>query len=111
MLIPLLLLFFNTAVAKLVDPTTPLEAQTKHPSTKSTDNVLTLNAVFATPNAKSAVINGKTVYEGDSFGDYKVLTISNQAVKVEDGTGKVKTLTLFKHSWLTRSGENSNDNS
>ena len=55
---------------------------------------LKLQGIGADPKNPWAVLNGKTIFVGDSVGDFRVTEISGQTVTMKKSDGTVKTLSL-----------------
>lgn len=48
-----------------------------------------LQAIFFNPRRPSAIVNGKTVFIGDRFGEFRVATITQESVTLTNGAQKL----------------------
>jgi hypothetical protein len=55
---------------------------------------LKLQGIFYTPPQPSAIVNGKTVFVGDSVGDFTVKEITKNSVVLQNADGSEKKLTI-----------------
>jgi hypothetical protein len=55
---------------------------------------LKLQGIFYTPPQPSAIVNGKTVFLGDSVGDFTVKEITKNSVLLQNADGSEKKLTI-----------------
>ena len=82
----------SAGAENLVDPTRPPAAPSGAVSVATAE--LVLQSVLISPGRMIAIINGQTVKLGDTFGDAKVVKISESEVVLRDGNN-VQTLKLF----------------
>ena len=70
----------------LNDPTRPQPAAKKMQGAEQAGN-LVLSAIFISDAGKQAIINGKSIGEGQVIGAYKVVTISHNRVQLSSADG------------------------
>ena len=88
------LLFVNTALAALMDPTRPLIFQENAAQPLQTSD---LQAILISENRRIAIFNGQTLHLGSELGGFKVVDIEPNTVHLEGPDGKM-TLFLFNQT-------------
>ncbi len=100
------LLAISGQAETLPDPTRPAlmpdtVAGTREPGIVKNDT-LSLQSTLISPGKRSAIINGRTVVEGDAVGDAKVSEIQSDAVTLVRGEEQktIKLLPSFQRDWI-----------
>lgn len=88
-------------VKGLNDPTKPKNFTVKKLVAAATSAVqpISITAIFSSPKHHYAVIDGKTLKQGDSVREYVVKSINNQEVvlaRTQGGKTQLKTLSVFE---------------
>lgn len=86
-----MLLVASTTVAQtLVDPTRPLSYAGKGSADMAADGfpAIKVSAVFIKNSGNYAIVNGRTVYEGDTFDGITVTSVSRSGVVISGEKGQ-----------------------
>jgi len=108
----LVLISFGLSAQQLVDPTKPamhkevaIEVEGEEPQNADGFPAVSLSAIIISPEARYAIINGKTVYEGQAWRNFYLTSVKRNAIVLE-GQGQSREFSLNHNVNLIKDNAN-----